>query len=151
MGAPIAFGINTFARYKNDYHLGPLFSTEGRVTVDRARLELLVALHLDFGVMDYAGIDDCFALVEIAHWSRDDVQRAIDARHVEVSRGEFFSARDKVLWGTPRDLVNQLRASASAQMRSAPKVGGLVIRDEWDGSRETYTYTYRVPQLAANA
>lgn len=143
-GAPIVFGVQTFARQKNDYHLGPFFSDGSAVRITRDQLELLARVHLDFGLMDYVVLEDGFSFVEIAHWSAADVKRALEARQPEVARGSFFSAHERELWGSPADYCERLRRSASARMRPAPKAGGLVIRDEWDGSRAEYAYTYRV-------
>ncbi|HEX6718574.1 MAG TPA: hypothetical protein VF088_15815 [Pyrinomonadaceae bacterium] len=96
-GSPLALEIRTFARSRNDYHLGPFFSDpDGRVMITRALLAASARAQLDWGLMDYAPIDDCFALVEIVHWSADHVQRAIEAR----SDG-LFSEHERTLWGSP--------------------------------------------------
>lgn len=81
IGFPIAFSIRTFARSKNDYHLGPFFSDHtGVLALTRRQLELSAQAKLSSGLMDYASVHDGFPLIEISHFSADDIERAIIAR-----------------------------------------------------------------------
>src|SRR5450432_3316371 len=80
-GPELAFWVRTFARSKNDYRLGPFFSGEkGILTISRRECELHAAATLDSGIMDFHPVVEGFALVEIVHWSADDMLRAIEAR-----------------------------------------------------------------------
>ena len=139
-GPPLALEIRTFARSRNDYHLGPFFSDpDGRVMITRALLDAGARAQLDWGLMDYAPIDDCFALVEIVHWSADDVQRAIEAR----SDG-LFSDHERTLWGSLKEYLDLLRSCANRRLSPVLPGAAQRIRSEWDGSQEEYKFEYRV-------
>jgi len=147
-GPPLAFGVRTFARFKNDYHLGPFFSDQGVVRITRADLERSARIQLSFGLMDFRPLDECFALVEIAHWAPAEVERAIEARGTEVRLGRFFSELEAEQWSSPEAYVRRLREVANRRL-SAAIPGAQIIRDEWDGSALEREYTYRVHPSAA--
>jgi hypothetical protein len=146
-GPPLAFGVRTFARVKNDYHLGPFFSDQGVVRITREELERSVRIELSFGLMDYRPLDECFALVEIAHWSPALVEGAIERRATELREGRFFSELEAERWGTPAAYVKRLQDTANRRLAAAIP-GAQVIRDEWDGTAPQREYAYRVDPSA---
>lgn len=146
-GPPVAFVARTFARYRNDYHLGPFFSEGDRLHISRQQLDLSVRAHLDLGLMDHVDIRDGFALIEMLHWSPEEVRRAIEFRAGEVERGSFYSDCEAKLWGTPSDYVSLLRASGNLRLPPPVRSGGFIIRDEWDGRQANYEYIYHLQPL----
>lgn len=81
----VIFQIHVFARQRNDYLLAPFFSNEmGLVEISRADLESAVEVQLAAGLMDYVGITGAFPLVEMRHWSQEDIDRAIQADNKRV-------------------------------------------------------------------
>ena len=142
----IAVSVQTFARGRNDYRLGPFFSENGVIDITRAELERAAALHLDFGLMDYYSLAECFALIEIRAWSAVQVERAIEGRKSEMERGRFYSSRDTEQWGTPAEYVRRLRESGN---RNLEEPVWYHVRDEWDGSKQDVEYEYRVPSAAS--
>jgi hypothetical protein len=134
----IVFSIDTHARHKNDYHLGPFFSDEnGVVTITRELLDIQIEATLDSGLMDYTHISDCYSLIEIRLWSENDLERAIEGR-----RTWGLGKREKDLWKSPEELIDAFRA---ANNRNLVFVDGFSrIRDEWDGSKREYAYDFHV-------
>jgi len=134
----IVFSVDTHARHKNDYHLGPFFSDEnGVVTITRELLDTYAEAELESGLMDYASISDCYSLVEIRLWSDDDLERAIRGRQTWG-----LLKREKTLWESPEELIERFR---NANNRSLVIAEGFShIRDEWDGSRQEYAYDFHV-------
>jgi hypothetical protein len=126
--------------------LGPFFSDDGIIRISRADLELAAAAELDFGLMDYNALDECFSFIEIRAMSAAQIERAIDARKTEVTQAHFFSARDTARWGSPAEYVRRLKASANRSLGDSVL---FKVRDEWDGSRACVEYDYRVPSAAA--
>ncbi len=139
-GPPLALGIQTFARRRNDYHLGPFFSdSDGLVTITGEQLESSVRAHLDWGLMDHADVRESFAFIEITHWSEAEIERAIHVRESGV-----FSEHEARLWGSLEQYLHLLRSSANRRLRPPAPGAGQRVRDEWDGSRSIYEYSYRV-------
>ena len=101
----IVFSVDTHARHKNDYHLGPFFSDEnGVVTITRELLDTYAEAELESGLMGYASISDCYSLVEIRLWSDDDLERAIRGRQTWG-----LLKREKTLWESPEELIERFR------------------------------------------
>jgi hypothetical protein len=134
----IVFSIDTHARRKNDYHLGPFFSDEnGLVTITRELLDIYIEATLDSGLMDHTHISDCYALIEIRLWSENDLESAIEGR-----RTWGLLKREKDLWKSPEELIAAFR---SANNRNLMIVDGFSrIRDEWDGTKQEYDYDFHV-------
>lgn len=141
----IAVSVQTFARAKNDYHLGPFFSENGVIRITRSELERAAAVELDFGLMDYYALAECFSLVEIRAWSAAQVERALGARKAEMKQGRFFSGHDAERWGTPAAYVARLKECGNRNLKD-PVL--FRVRDEWDGSKRDVEYEYRVPPAA---
>ena len=141
----IAFSVDTFARAKNDYHLGPFFSRNGVLTITRFELERAAAVELEFGLMDYRSLSECYPLIEIRAWSAADIERAIARRQPELKRGRFFSDRETEWWGSPAEYVQRLETSGN---RNLDDPVWFRIRDEWDGTKGECEYEYRLPQSA---
>jgi len=134
----IIFSVDTHARHKNDYHLGPFFSDEnGVVTITRELLDIYVEAELESGLMDYTHISDCYSLVEIRLWSEDDLERAIKGRQVWG-----LLKREKTLWESSEELIERFRKANNRNL-VVPE-GFNRIRDEWDGGRQKYTYDFHV-------
>jgi hypothetical protein len=143
---PIALEVHAFARAKNDFFLGPFFSDAGVVTITKEALERSAAIHLDFGLMDYHALSECYSMVEIRALSAADVDRAIQARKAELKQGSFFSKHETEWWGSPKDLVGRLKESGNRDLKDP---GPIRVRDEWNGSKLDVEYEYRVPPVAA--
>jgi len=146
-GSPLAFGVRTFARVKNDHHLGPFFSGEnGVLTITGRQLQLAAAAEMSTGIMDYDAIENAFPFVEIVHWSGAELERAIDARSkvwTSLLGGEVE------LYESMTELLSRLRASGNASLLPARERYGR-LRDEWDGTLPDREYTYTV-SLASSA
>jgi hypothetical protein len=134
----IVFSVDTHARRRNDYHLGPFFSDEsGVIAITRKLLDIYVEATLESGLMDYTPISDCYSLVEIRLWSENELERAIRGRQTWG-----LLKREKDLWKSPEELMERLR---NANNRKLLIVEGFSrIRDEWDGSKQEYAYDYYV-------
>jgi hypothetical protein len=60
MLSDVVFSITLFAPKKNNYHLGPFFSTNsGTLELDEERLTISAEAVLDSGIMDYCHYSDC--------------------------------------------------------------------------------------------
>jgi hypothetical protein len=88
--------------------------------------------------MDYVSVTDGFPLVEISHFSADDIKRAIKARTTYWTH-ELDGERE--LYGSMANLLNSYRLAGDGQL--APPFSPF-LRDEWDGARQTVEYEYRV-------
>jgi hypothetical protein len=133
----LVFGVRTFARQKNDYHLAPFFSgADGRVVITHDELDIAAHAELQTGLMDYGWLGDSFAYIEIAHWSPDQIARAIEERRLWGLIG-----RERERWKSVDDLTTQLRQAPNAHYR--PLVAPFKpIRDEWDGTVIDRAYDY---------
>lgn len=139
IGLRIAFSIRTFARSKNDYHLGPFFTDDtGALALTRQQLKLSAQAALSSGLMDYASISDGFPLVEISHLSAADIERAIKSRTTHWTQ-ELDGERE--LYGSVGNLVACYQGASNGQL--APPSPPF-SRDEWDGSKQTVEYEYSV-------
>jgi hypothetical protein len=134
----IVFSVDTHARHKNDYHLGPFFSDEnGVVTITRELLEIYVEAELESGLMDYTHISDCYSLVEVRLWSENDLGKAIRGRQTWG-----LLKREKALWKSPEELIERFHNANNRNLVIAE--GFSRIRDEWDGSKQEYAYDFYV-------
>ena len=147
-GPQLAFSVRTFARTKNDYRLGPFFSgDQGILTITRRQCELHVAATLDSGLMDYAAISEAFSLVEIVHWSTDELRRALEARS---SVWTSLLAGEAELFGSVESLKARLLSAGNSLVRPPFDSCGR-LRDEWDGRKAEPQYNYTVSREAAAA
>jgi hypothetical protein len=136
----IVFSVETHARHKNDYHLGPFFSDDdGVVAITRELLDIYVEAELDSGLMDYTHISDCYSLIEIRLWSENDLEQAIKVRQLWG-----LLKREKTLWQSPEELIERFRNANNRAL--AISEGFSRIRDEWDGRKQEYGYDFYVTQ-----
>lgn len=140
-GGPLAFGIVTFARAKNDYYLGPLFTDEsGVLSVTNHQLELCARAELSSGLMDYTSIHDAYALVELVHWSADEVARAVKSR--TTAWNTLFDGEAE-LYGSVDSLVARLRQCGNRHFAPPTQHYGRT-RDEWTDASRTVRYTHTI-------
>ena len=134
----VVFSVETHARHKNDYDLGPFFSDDhGVVSITREVLDIYVEAELDSGLMDYTHISDCYSLIEIRLWSENDLERAIKGRELWG-----LLKREKTLWESPEELIERFRNANNRNLAVAEGVSR--IRDEWDGRKQEYAYDFYV-------
>src|SRR5919198_4797183 len=109
----LVFGVRTFARQKNDYHLAPFFSNaDGCVVITQDEMDIAAHAELQTGIMDYAWLSDSFAFVEIAHLSADEIARAIEARGTWGLIG-----RERERWRSVDELIKKLREAPNARYK----------------------------------
>ena len=145
-GSPLVFGVQTFARAKNDYHLGPLFTDErGILIVTNRQLELCASAELSTGLMDYVDVHDAFSFVEIVHWAPEEVARAIRAR---TSTWTSLLDGEEELYGSIEALLTRLRQSGNDQFAPPAATYGR-LRDEWTDPARVVEYSYSVTRVAA--
>ena len=134
--AGVVFGVRLRARQKNDYALQPFVSdARGCVRISRPACEALVAAEHDSGLMDYAGVEQCWPDVEIRALSVAEIEQVLEVRrHVwrQLLRGE-----DR-LFASMADLLNVYERASNARL-TGPAVP-LVVR--WDGSEPQPRYPY---------
>lgn len=129
-----ALFVRTFARRKNDYHLGPFFSDpEGIVAIDGAVCQRLADAHLEMGIMDRYRVSECFSLVELYHLADQHLESAIAAvkEYGVPANQEWFCPKDEML--------KRYRAAKNMNLQEVL----FPLRDEWEGKGEA-TYTYHV-------
>ena len=140
-GAPLALEIRTFARRKNDYTWGPFFTdSDGVLSIGRRELDLAAAGHRSAGFMDYAELEDSFALVEIIHYSVADIARIIQARE---ARWTMLLDGEEELYGSLPALCERLRTSGNHRLAPPTEYYGR-LRDEWTDPTRHAEYTYFV-------
>jgi hypothetical protein len=141
----VVLGVQTFARYRNDYHLAPFFTdATGAVEMTEEVLRIFAAAELESAIMDYDRIDHAFPLVEIRVWTGEEVERAVEAR------GSWgLLGRETELWGSAEALIARLRASPNARLRVVPNAGFGLVRDEWDGTGTPRDYELLVSEAPA--
>lgn len=143
-GAPIVLGVETYAREKGDYQLGPIFTDDrGHVELRRSDLECYAASARSSGLMEYADIEQAYTFVQIVHWSAEQIENAIRARTeawTDLLEGEG------ALFGSVSSLVRRYREAGNAAfspMHWSP------VRDEWDGGLAARRYKYTLHSIAA--
>jgi hypothetical protein len=77
----VLFEIRLFARYRNDFVLGPFASDKsGLVTIGKKDMESEIASNYDVDLMGHSHVSDCFPTVDIRMLSEDEIFRAAMAR-----------------------------------------------------------------------
>jgi len=143
-GAPIVLGIKTYARAKNDYHLGPIFTDhDGHVRLTRADLNHYESAIVAQGIMDVRALGESYSFVQIVHWTSEQIGRAIDARTKTWTQ---LLPGEKELFGSVSDLIRRLQGAGNA--RFSPMLWPPV-RDEWDGRPGPREYKYILNLAAA--
>jgi hypothetical protein len=134
----VIFCVRAFARRKNDYHLAPFFSNQdGIVLITKSICEIFAEAELETGIMDYSPISSCYSFVEIYPWNEQEVKNAIEGRKLWG-----IIRREKELWEFTDELIQRYKNSSNYKLRES--VIRNVIRDEWDGNKQEYEYTYQI-------
>jgi len=133
----LVFGVRTFAREKGDYHLAPFFSDDsGRVVITHDEMDIAAHAEAQTGIMEYAWLGDSFSYVEIAHWSAEEIARALEGHRTWGLLG-----RERERWKSVEELMAQLREAPNGRYKPlAPPL--KPVRDEWDGTVIERTYDY---------
>jgi len=135
--ANIIFEVHLFARQKNDFYLAPFSSdASGRVSITRSELEWGIAATYDSGIMDYAGVENCFPLVELRLLSGHQIDQRIAARKTWRSLLKGEAER----WSSIDDLLRVYRHARNKDF--VIYEGYSRIRDQWDGHQTDYNYDY---------
>lgn len=139
--AGVLCGVRLAARVKNDYNLGPFVSdAEGVVRITREACRAFVEAEHDAGLMDYAGVEQCGARVEIRALTGGEAADAARQRRTvwrALLRGEdrLFASIDELV----------------ALYEGAPNhriVAGAPLTPTWDGSESAPGYQYVVDRVA---
>jgi hypothetical protein len=140
--AGVVFRVRLRARHKNDYTLAPFVSDEhGSVRIAAVACEALVAAAHDSGLMDYAGVEQCWPNVEIRPLSVAEIEQALEARRRVWQH--LLHGEDR-LFASMAELLSVYERAANARL-SGPAVP-LVVR--WDGSEVRPMYRYPLSDLA---
>jgi hypothetical protein len=130
--ADVLFRIHAFARRKSDFDLQPFpTNSEGVAVISKSELMAEVSANYDSGLMDYCGVDECSAKVEISVLTIDDIQRAIDAR--TTAWRQLLKGEDK-RWSSIETLVELYRRAANGKIRAES------VRVDWDGRQSEYEH-----------
>jgi hypothetical protein len=138
--ADVLVRIRTFARYKNDFHLGP-FATDSSGVCSITKQDMLAEerAHLDTGLMDYTGIGDCFSLAELLIYSEEEISRAIECRKKIWTS---LLAGESKRWKSIEELITLYeRALIVARTIIA---GPMPMRVEWSEPAENREYSFVV-------
>ena len=126
---------------KNDYQLGPFVSdAEGVVRITREACRAFVEAEHDSGLMDYAGVEQCDARVQILVLTGGEAETAARTRGT--------------VWRTLLRGEDRLFASIEALVAiyaHAPNgriVAGPPLTPCWDGSDATPRYSYVIDHMA---
>ena len=136
----VILGVHTFARFRNDYYLGPFFSnTDGLVTITKEALRAGVEQSIAYALMDYMDVDTCFPLIEIYFMQQKNIDFVIERLQAgRITRWELE------LWNSAEELIMRYSNSGNKDLR-IPSKG---FRDEWDGSQDKYNYNFIVTPKA---
>jgi hypothetical protein len=128
----ILFFVYAFAKYKNDFNLGP-FVTDADGIVEITRHELLAeaTAHYDSGLMDYGSVEDCKEVVEIRIMESQEVEKALDVR-TRIWTGLLRGESER--WANTEELRNVYRTAANKRISLQP------LRVKWDGSQSEVEY-----------
>jgi hypothetical protein len=124
--------VTAFARYRNNYHLGPFVSDEGGV-IKFTRKDLLndiSAVH-DSGLMDYAGYESCEQKVRIHAYTDQEIKKEIRSRSdiwVDLLQGEAER------WGTIENLIAIYQAATNG------KYNAVEVESGWDDAQKEYEF-----------
>ena len=135
----ILFCIDTKARRKNPYRLGPYATDEsGTVLITRELLDAEVNATLDSGLMDYVRIESGYPDVVIRLYSQHELERAIDAR--TNAWRSLLNGEDR-RWRTLDELIDLYRRSQNHRFKisDAPKPPACAL-GTWIEEDATYDY-----------
>ncbi|MGA7192603.1 MAG: hypothetical protein WBW94_03155 [Anaerolineales bacterium] len=130
--------ISCFARKKNDFHLGPFFSTEeGVFRIDHSTLEIAELSTIDSGIMDYHRITNCYPDVQISLETVDDIKRIIKGRDVWG-----VMQREKPIYKNKTELLARLSDGLNKREKIVANPEKISVR--WDGSVTSYFHTINI-------
>jgi hypothetical protein len=128
----VLFFVRAFAKYKNDFDLGPFVSdADGIVTITRHGLLAETNAHSDSGLMDYRSVQDCKEVVEIRAMESHEVEKALYAR-TRIWTGLLRGESER--WANIEELINVYRTAANKRISAQP------LRVSWDGSQAEVEY-----------
>ena len=136
----ILFCIETKARRKNPYLLGPYATDEsGIVVITRDLLDAEIDATLSSGLMDYSRIESGYPDILIRPYSQQEIDRAISARE-NVWRS-LLEGEDR-RWNTLDELINLYQRSKNHRYRNstAPE-SSASARGAWTEEDAEYEYT----------
>lgn len=136
----ILFRIDTKARRRNSYGLGPYPTDEsGTVAITRELLDAEIDATLDSGLMDYVSIESGYPEVVIRPYSPHEIERAIDAR--TNTWRSLLKGEDR-RWSTFDELIDLYRRSQNYrfQIPDAPKPPNCAV-GIWIEEDANYDYT----------
>jgi hypothetical protein len=144
-GRPVAIVVHTYARERNDYFLGPCFSTNDLLTVTHDQFVYSIKAHLDWGLMDHAAIEGSFSLVEIRPLWASEVNRAIAFRRSST----VFSKHEESLWRSKQAYLELLADCVNHKLPAVEdtQASGR-IRAEWSEPAIEREYELCLPAAA---
>ena len=125
--------IKASARRKNNYSLGPYWSnSDGLIEIRKEDLLSEVDSTHDSGLMDYAGINQCYPNVRIEIQNKSDIERITHCRKTawkNLLRGE------KERFQSMEEMISVYESSPNAgfELKDEDRVSEVV----WDGSHST--------------
>jgi hypothetical protein len=138
--ADILFRIDTKARKKNPYRLGPYPTDEsGTVVITRSLLDAEIDATLDSGLMDYVRIESGYPDIVIRPYSQPEIERAIDAR--TNAWRSLLKGEDR-RWSTLDELIALYRRSQNHRFRipETPESRACAL-GAWTETDAEYDYT----------
>ena len=132
--------IKTYARHKNDIHLGPFISDKhGIVTIKNKELENTINDTYDSGLMDYSSIENSFAFIEIRLYQQDEIKEMIK------SRSKFWTSLfkgEKERWDSSEHMIDTLKNSNNKLLNLNKSINRL--RAEFDGTLSEYEFQFNI-------
>ena len=139
--AGVVCAVRLTATAKNDYQLGPFVSdADGIVRITRDTCLAFVEAEHDSGLMDYAGVEQCDARVQIRVLTAAEAEEAARTRRTvwqSLLRGE-----DRV-FPSIEALVATYAGAPNGRI-----VAGPPLAPSWDGSDATPCYSYVIDHVA---
>ncbi|WP_286764935.1 MULTISPECIES: hypothetical protein [Rhodopirellula] len=136
----ILFRIDTKARRKNRYQLGPYPTDEsGIVVITRALLDAEVDATLASGLMDYVRIESGYPDIVIRPYSQREIERAIGAR--TNSWRSLLKGEDR-RWGSLDELIALYRRAQNHRFRIPDtRESNACALGTWTEADAEYDYT----------
>lgn len=132
--------VKTYARYKNDFYLGPFASDKnGVITITKKDLENEVTATYESGLMDYSSIDNCFSFVELRLYDQHEVNKMIESRTkvwTTLLKGE------EKRWTSIYHLVDILKKSNNKHLLLYDST--KCIRTDFDGTQNEYEFQLEI-------
>jgi hypothetical protein len=140
----VLFEIRLFARYKNDFILGPFASDDsGLVKIVKKDMESEIASNYDSDLMGHSRVEDCLPTVDIRLLSEDDIRRAAEARS-KTWRALLAGERDR--WDSIEQLLKMYQDANNKHLvveQASPN------RHDWNKPGAEYSYNFVVTKRVA--